>query len=181
MNGQLSVLLPTGTATLDRTAPPVIAPVIVDDQEELKRVAGFLTDEIDDGLVKVYQDANTITVRLAGAGMFPSGSDQVKPEFATALGRVADALNETTGPVILAGHADNIAPGRGGRFPNNMALSLARAEAVSAMIAPKVKDPTRLKPEGRSDREPIATNDTSAGRAENRRIEILLVRTGVQQ
>jgi type VI secretion system protein ImpK len=179
--GQLSVLTPGGTATLDRTAPPVIAVPQVDDEEELKRVSGFLTAEIEEGLVSVFQDANTITVRIKGAGMFPSGSPQVKPEFAEALGRVADALNSTKGPVIVAGHADNIAPSPGSRFPTNMALSLARAEAVSKMISEKVADPTRLKPEGRSDKEPIATNDTREGRAANRRIEILLVRTGVEQ
>jgi len=179
--GQLSVLTPGGVATLDRTAPPVVAPPVVDDQEELKRVAGFLTAEIEEGLVSVFQDANTITVRMKGAGMFPSGSPQVRPEFSVALGRVADALNSTKGPVIVAGHADNIAPGAGARFPTNMALSLARAESVSAMIAEKVDDAARLKPEGRSDKEPIASNDTREGRAENRRIEILLVRTGVEQ
>jgi len=179
--GQLSVLTPGAIATLDRTAPPVIATPVVNDQEELQRVAGFLTAEIEEGLVSVFQDANTITVRMKGAGMFPSGSPQVRPEFSVALGRVADALNSTKGPVIVAGHADNIAPGAGARFPTNMALSLARAESVSAMIAEKVDDAARLKPEGRSDKEPIASNDTREGRAENRRIEILLVRTGVEQ
>ena len=177
--GQLSVLLPTGVATLERTAPPV--PVVIDDEEELKRVAGFLTAEIEEGLVKVFQDINTITVRMAGAGMFASGSPKVKADFDVALGRVADALNATRGPVIVAGHADNIAPSAGSRFPTNMALSLARAESVSETIAAKLDDASRLKPEGRSDKEPIASNKTPEGRAENRRIEIVLVRTGVEQ
>jgi len=180
--GQMSALTPGGVATLDRTAPPVVAPPpTVDSEAELKRVAGFLTAEIEEGLVSVFQDANTITVRMKGAGMFPSGSPQVKGEFAGTLGRVADALNETSGPVIVAGHADNIAPSAGSRFPNNMALSLARAESVAKMIATKVKDPSRLKPEGRSDKQPIAPNDTREGRAANRRIEIVLVRIGVDQ
>ncbi|WP_226778935.1 type IVB secretion system protein IcmH/DotU [Oceaniglobus trochenteri] len=177
--GKISVLNPGGVATLDRTAPPVVPEPIVDDEEEMKRVAGFLTAEIEEGLVTVFQDANTITVRMKGAGMFPSGSPTVKPEFSTALGRVAEALNATTGPVIVAGHADNVPPSAGSRFPTNKALSLARAESVSKLIADRMEDASRLRPEGRAEKEPIASNDTREGRAENRRIEILLVRKGV--
>ncbi|WP_102107679.1 type IVB secretion system protein IcmH/DotU [Oceaniglobus roseus] len=176
--GEMAAIDRGGVATLERLSLPVPQPV--DDEEELKRVSGFLTQEIKDGLVSVFQDANTITVRMKGAGMFPSASDQVKDEFGVPLGRVADALNDTTGPVIIAGHSDNV-PLRSSRFANNMALSLARAESVKKMIEDKVKDPSRLKAEGRSDREPIADNKTKEGRALNRRIEFILVKTGVTQ
>jgi type VI secretion system protein ImpK len=54
--------------------------------------------------------------------------------------------------------------------------SLARAESVRKTIGPDMKDPSRLKAEGRSDKEPIASNKTREGRAVNRRIEIVLMR-----
>ena len=58
-----------------------------------------------------------------------------------------------------------------------MQLSLARAEMVRNTVAPVFADQAgRLKSEGRSDVEPIATNKTAEGRAKNRRIEIILVR-----
>jgi type VI secretion system protein ImpK len=60
------------------------------------------------------------------------------------------------------------------RFPSNWHLSQARAEAVALLIAPKLTDPARITPEGRSDQEPVAGNDTPEGRAANRRVEILL-------
>ena len=56
-----------------------------------------------------------------------------------------------------------------------MALSLARAKSVMSGMAQVFDDPDRLSAEGRAEKEPIADNGTKAGRAKNRRIEILLV------
>ena len=121
------------------------------------------------------QNASTSTVRLAGSGMFGSGSDRLQPAFAAPLAKVAQALNETEGPIIIMGHSDNI-PIRSSRFASNMHLSLARAESVMRTLAGEIDDSDRLKAEGRADKEPIAPNDTREGRAKNRRIEIVLVR-----
>ncbi|MFH5773314.1 type VI secretion system protein TssL, long form [Paracoccus sp. NGMCC 1.201697] len=162
---------------LARRAPPVAAAPVYD-EEQMKRIAGFLSAEIEEKLVTVFQDANTITIRMKGAGMFGSGSDVLKPEFKAPISRVAAALAETSGPVLIAGHSDS-QPIRSARFPSNMHLSLARAESVRKMLATQIADPARLTAEGRADREPIAPNDTAAGRAENRRIEIVLQREGV--
>lgn len=174
--GQLSVLNPGGIATLDRRAPPVepAKNLVKSTQPEL--VAGFLKAEIEDKLVTIFQDTNTITVRIAGNGMFGSGSDALKSNFKTPLSRVASALNATSGPVIIAGHSDSSPLGSTSRFKSNQALSLARAESVRKSIAANMKDPSRLQAEGRSDKEPIASNKTKAGRATNRRIEIVLMR-----
>jgi len=173
--GQLSALDPGGPAVLERKAPPVIAPPIVDDQAQLKRVSDFLQAEIDEKLVMVFQDANTITVRIAGSGMFGSGSDGLKKAFDVPLSRVASALNDTTGPVIVVGHSDS-QPISTARFPSNMHLSLARAESVRKTLAAQLTDPARLTAEGRADKEPVVPNDTAEGRATNRRIEIVLLR-----
>ncbi len=177
--GQLSVLNPSSIATLERRAPPVIIEPTIDDEAQLKRVSGFLKAEIDEGLVTVFQDANTITVRMNGKGMFGSASDSLQPAFQTPLARVANALNETKGPVIIVGHSDS-SPIRTARFKSNMQLSLARAESVQETIASQMKDPTRLQAEGRADQEPIASNKTVEGRATNRRIEVVLVREKLQ-
>jgi type VI secretion system protein ImpK len=167
-----------GVAELERRAPPVVAVPTVQSAAQVDRVSGILEAEIADGIVEVFQNANTITVRLTGAGMFRSGSSELQSAFDLPLSRVADALSETDGPVIVAGHSDNV-PIRSARFPNNLALSLARAESVLDVIAAKLTDPTRLKAEGRADKEPVMSNDTAEGRAANRRIEIVLVRKDV--
>ncbi len=176
LRGQLSVLGPGTPAVLRREAPPVVPPPPSD--VELKRVSGFLTEEIAEGLVTVFQDNNTITVRITGSGMFGSGSDSLKPAFEAPLDRVAAALDDTEGPVIVAGHSDS-SPISTARFKSNMALSLARAESVRAKLAGQLADGDRLRAEGRSDAEPIADNATPEGRAANRRIEIVLIRKDV--
>jgi type VI secretion system protein ImpK len=138
-------------------------------------VAEFLRPEIEEGLVTVIEKGNVVTVRIAGAGMFGSGSDQVKEEFLVKLQRVAEALNDSKGPIIVVGHSDNV-PIKSSRFPSNMHLSLARAESVMKVMAQGLTDTARMTAEGRADKEPIESNDTKEGRAKNRRIEVLLVK-----
>ena len=92
------------------------------------------------------------------------------------LQRIAEALSEVSGPVLITGHSDNI-PIRSVRYPSNWHLSQARAQGVLAVIANRVPG-NRLRSEGRADAEPVAPNDTPANRARNRRVEITLI-TGV--
>ena len=180
MIGQLSVIDSGQRATLLRRAPPPPPPPPAPTAEEqLKKVEGFLQEEIDDGVVEVFQKANTLVIRIAGSGMFGSGSDDLQARFEEPIARVARSLNEEPGPVIIVGHSDNV-PIRSSRFPSNMHLSLARAKSVMNGIARIFDDPNRLTAEGRADKEPIADNGTAEGRARNRRIEVVLVRESDQ-
>ena len=174
---QIAALDTGAIATLERRAPPVVVPDTPPaDDDAVRKVTAFLQAEIDEGLVEVLHDAATITVRIAGNGMFRSGSDTLVPAFEKPLSRVAEALKDTEGPLIIAGHSDSSPVGRTSRFKSNMELSLARAETVRKTIAGLFESGDRLRAEGRSDREPIASNDTAEGRATNRRIEIVLVK-----
>ncbi|MBC2836449.1 type VI secretion system protein TssL, long form [Paragemmobacter straminiformis] len=173
---QLAVYETQPLPTFLRQAPPPPDPKpTVADVKMLDGLQTFLQPEVDAGRVTLLQDTSTITIRIAGAGMFGSGSDALKPEFDELLTRVADALNSVTGPVLIAGHSDSDKI-RTSRFPSNMHLSLARAEAVQKFLAAKLTDPARLTAEGRADKEPIADNATREGKAANRRIEIVLRR-----
>lgn len=172
--GQLSALESTVVPELQRRAPPPPPPPPQPESESVK-VAEFLKPEIEEGLVTVIEKGNVVTVRIAGAGMFGSGSDQVKDEFLPKLARVATALNDSKGPIIVVGHSDNV-PIKSSRFPSNMHLSLARAESVMKVMALGLTDTARMTAEGRADKEPIEPNDTKEGRAKNRRIEVLLVK-----
>ena len=173
--GQLTIVDSGPRPELERRAPPPPPPPLAPTTEEqVAKVAGFLEPEIKEGIVQVFQKGNTLIIRLAGSGMFGSGSDQLSKAFRNPVNRVAEALNDEKGKIIVAGHSDNV-PIRSSRFPSNMALSLARAKSVMAGMARVMTDPDRLSAEGRADKEPIADNSTRAGRAKNRRIEILLV------
>ncbi len=170
--GQLSVIDNGPVAELQRRAPP--PPPTPPDEVRLKKVVSFLQKEIDEGIVNVFQKGNTLVIRIAGSNMFGSGSDQLTDKFVEPIARVANALNDEVGPVIITGHSDNI-PIKSSRFPSNMHLSLARAKSVMSSLTNTIKDPKRLSAEGRAEKEPIADNSTRDGRAENRRIEVLLV------
>jgi type VI secretion system protein ImpK len=92
------------------------------------------------------------------------------------MGRIAEALAKISGAVLVTGHTDNV-PLRTARFPSNWHLSEERARSVRDLLVARGVQPERIKAEGRADGEPIASNDTPANRALNRRVEITLLTT----
>jgi type VI secretion system protein ImpK len=178
VRAQILALNLSGPAELARPAPPPPPPPPAPQQvADLDRIRTFLAPEIAQSLVSVESAGNTVTVRINGQGMFGSGSDVLRDDIRPLIERVALALNDEPGRIIVAGHSDNI-PINTARFPSNLALSLARAEAVMEKISASLADPGRITAEGRADREPIASNDTPEGRAQNRRIDVILIKAG---
>ena len=78
-------------------------------------------------------------------------------------------------PIAVEGNTDNV-PIKGGAFPSNWELSTARASGVVRFLISGGVDPERLSAIGYADLRPIASNETAAGRALNRRVEIVLQR-----
>jgi type VI secretion system protein ImpK len=176
LRGQLSVLDVGGTVTLARAAPPPPPPPpTVEEIQDIVEIETFLASEIAQGLVTVLNDGNVITVRITGTGMFGSGSDTLEISAIALVDRVAAAMNDENGRIFVVGHSDNI-PINTARFPSNLFLSLARATSVMNQIAQGLDNPDRVAAEGRADDEPIAPNDSPEGRAQNRRIEVILVK-----
>ncbi len=173
--GEISALPPTGKVDLARAAPTPPPPPPKLDTSQFDRIRQFLAPEIAEGLVSVFEDTVSITVRIHGKGMFPSGRDQVNDSHLRTLQRIAEAIEAEPGNVIVAGHSDNV-PIRSARFPSNWHLSLARAESVMNLMLTKITDRSRFAAEGRAENEPIAGNDTAQGRAQNRRIEVILLK-----
>jgi len=87
------------------------------------------------------------------------------------LDKIAKALEAIPGRIIVSGHTDNIAI-RTPRFPSNWHLSLARASAVVKYMDNVGELTGRMLPEGRGENEPVADNETTEGRAKNRRVVI---------
>ena len=125
------------------------------------------------GLVSVREDAQTIGVRIAGDGMFPSGRADVLDEVKPLLARIGQALNDQPGDILVTGHTDS-QPIRSLKFPSNWDLSLARAKAAAALIGGPMTEPARLTSEGKNSSQPVASNDTAQGRKLNRRIELVI-------
>ena len=89
---------------------------------------------------------------------------------------LAEVLNSEPGPIKVIGHTDNIPLSGRGRFKDNYELSVARAQSVADRLQGALTVPTRVFVEGKGDLEPIADNSARDGRAQNRRVEIMIQR-----
>ena len=100
--------------------------------------------------------------------IFETGKSALKPESFTVLDIVAQSLNANPDIRIeIAGYTDNT-----GSSATNIRLSQARADAVRAYLADKAVAPGRMVSKGYGAVNPIATNTTALGRAQNRRVEL---------
>jgi outer membrane protein OmpA-like peptidoglycan-associated protein len=101
--------------------------------------------------------------------LFDSSSDVLKPGADDALNRVAQFLQkQPTMSVRIEGHTDSL-----GSDSYNDALSERRAQAVANALESRGVSSSQLRAVGRGKQLPIATNETSAGRQQNRRVEII--------
>ncbi len=163
----------TALQAIDTTAAAPVAAPPPPAEPPAPRLAGLLKADIDSGAVQVRDEADRSVVTLRGDGLFDPGSADVAAAAVPLFARIANALQQVPGPVLIAGHTDN-QPIRSLRFPSNWHLSKERAASVRALIAASVPAP-RLTAEGRADSEPLADNATVEGRARNRRVEITLL------
>ena len=147
-------------------------PVVTARPAPQPRLAPFLGEEIQRGLVAADDRPDRSIVTILGGGLFKAGEAAVSGESQWLLARIGEALAKVPGQVEVIGHTDNT-PIRTLRFPSNWELSKARAESVARLLATRVAG-GRITFDGRGDAEPLESNDTPQGRARNRRVEITL-------
>ncbi|UXA53269.1 type IVB secretion system protein IcmH/DotU [Xanthomonas prunicola] len=159
---------------LERVALPL--PAAATRPATTSALAPLLAAEQRAGLLSVQTDGDgRTTVRLASEAMFSSGSAELDADQIRLLERVAGALEQVPGRVVVVGHTDD-QPVRSLRFKDNFALSARRAESVGAVLAAGLRDPHRVQASGAGDSQPIALPPHLPGnRARNRRVEILLI------
>ena len=141
------------------------------DAEMLRRL---LRAEIEAGQIDVESEGRTIVIRIREKGSFPSGSAQLDIGFLAVLDKTGYALNEIKGRIFIEGHTDNV-PINTARYGSNWDLSAARSVAVAERLldGPKM-DPIRLTISGHADTRPQAPNQSWEGRAQNRRVEVIV-------
>jgi outer membrane protein OmpA-like peptidoglycan-associated protein len=120
--------------------------------------------------IEVQRDGEDINLRLPDGVSFDFNSSTVKPQFRPALDQVAQTLAAYPSTFVdISGHTDAI-----GSAEANQRLSEQRAIAVADYLSYKGVNPKRIATRGYGKQFPVATNETEAGRSQNRRVEIKL-------
>lgn len=130
-------------------------------RDALQKIAGVKAEEQDRGLV----------LTLSGGILFPFGKSTLLPNSQKALTKVAELLRDDQRNIHVTGHTDSI-----GSEETNMKLSEERAASVKKFLVAHGVPGTRIETDGMGKDAPIADNSTPEGRANNRRVEIVLER-----
>ena len=137
-----------------------------------------LRHELQNGECSVVdQTANQIVIRLCDRITFDSGQAIVRDQFKPLAAKISAILDKEPGRIRVVGHSDNT-PIKTVQFPSNWHLSMERAKAVAALLKQGLTDPNRIDVDGKGSDVPIASNATPEGRAKNRRVEVMIGRTG---
>jgi type VI secretion system protein ImpK len=138
------------------------------------RLAQFLQSEIKAELVAVRDEVDRSIIVVRGDGLFAPASAALTQEREALMNRIAAALGQVPGSVLVTGHTDNV-PIRTARFPSNFHLSEERARTVRDILVRDGVSADRVRADGRADGEPVVDNSTPTNRALNRRVEIALI------
>lgn len=130
------------------------------------------------GIGSVKQESRGTVITLSGAVIFASGKSELLPGARAKLDQVATALmqGDPKSKIVVEGHTDSR-----GSAALNQDLSTRRAETVRNYLVSKGVPAERISSEGFGATHPIADNDTAEGRANNRRVEIVVGADTLQQ
>jgi chemotaxis protein MotB len=167
-------------------AHPISTPTIpsepLDSLPEDPNLAGLQTElkdalqsEIEEHKIDLHREADGLVVSLREFGFFDSGSPALKPSALPTLDRIASILAARTCRLRIEGHTDNV-PIHTRHMASNWELSTARStELVRLLMLRYSFPPQRLSAAGFAEYHPIASNHTAQGRAQNRRVDIVIL------
>jgi chemotaxis protein MotB len=134
-----------------------------------------LARQIASRSVSIQMGRDGLVISLREAGFFDSGSAIPKPETLPTLRQIAVSLGRTPYDVRIEGHTDNI-PIHTAEFDSNWELSSARATRIARLFLDlKAIPPERISAAGYAEFHPVAGNDTAEGRAQNRRVDLVVL------
>lgn len=170
--GNLDKGLPTLTDRLETRIPVVIPEEEPPPGPPPLTLRILLADEIAANKLEVVDRPQGQVVIIRGDDLFASGSSSVRSQYIPLLKRIAEALAQLPGAVLVTGHSDSV-PIKTLRFPSNWHLSQARAENVRDLLVQVAGNPSRFTAEGRADTELRVPDKPKDAR--NRRVEVMLM------
>lgn len=147
-------------------------------QSTYDELVNKMETEIARGEITISELQGKLTVNMVEKILFPSGSATIKTEGLKVLGRVGDVVKQVEDKDIqVEGHTDDvpISSRLKEKFPSNWELSTARAATVVRFLRDLGIPGEKLSAVGYGPFQPVASNEDNAGRAQNRRIQIVLV------
>ena len=124
--------------------------------------------------VRVQRIGDTIKLIMPGNITFATNSSSLQPSFTDVLNSVVQVVKEYDKTLLqINGYTDST-----GSFEHNQKLSEDRANSVARFFLNSGVAADRVRTAGMGPRDPIASNDSAAGRAQNRRVELSLIPTG---
>lgn len=139
--------------------------------QQLENIKNQVGNDVD-----VLVNGKWIQIRVGASLLFASGKADALPSFKPIAEKIAHAIDKEPGPIKVVGHTDNLRLSPLNPYKDNQQLSEARAQAVAQLLGPMLSDASRITTEGRGPSEPIADNGNEAGRRQNRRVEVLILR-----
>ncbi len=155
----------------------VLAPARVqDDLDRIRReLTQTLSNQVAGHTVSIQMGRDGLVISLREAGFFASGSAIPRPETLPTLRQIAASLTSSPYEIRIEGHTDNVpihTPG----FDSNWELSAARATRIARLfVDQRLISPDRISAAGYAEFHPVASNDTPEGRAENRRVDLVVL------
>lgn len=138
-----------------------------------------LANLLEQGLAKIEQDENWLTIELNSGLLFASGSATATSSAQTLLAEITRIINPVSNFIRVRGYTDNL-PINNELFSSNWELSVSRATSVLRILERAGTAPQRLAIEGFGQYYPFVPNDTEQGRAANRKVVIAISRYGYQ-
>lgn len=147
--------------------------------DELTQISDLVTEKftqlINDQMIQVSSNELWLQIELKDSILFSSGSADTSDQAQKIFDEIAGILKNYSNPVQVEGFTDNI-PIKSMKYPTNWELSTARASAIVKYLASKGVAPERLSAVGYGEYQPVAANDTDQGRAQNRRVAIMIAK-----
>lgn len=141
-----------------------------------KQLEGKLSGQIARDEISLRMKDGGLVIILSDTILFDSGKAEIKTSAYSVLDKIAALIKKEVPDkdIGVAGHTDNV-PIKLSGWKSNWELSTARATNVLHYLVKKGVSPERLSATGYGEHRPIDTNATAAGRAKNRRVEIMIL------
>ncbi|MEE4283357.1 MAG: flagellar motor protein MotB [Pseudomonadales bacterium] len=151
-----------------------IQDLVGETEQEAIDLATALSKEIAAGVLEIETSGRRIILRIKEHGSFPSGTADLSANFKPVLKIIRQQLRDMDGRIIVEGHTDDD-PINTPRFRSNWALSSARAVSVAhGLFEDPELDQERFTITGFADTKPLVSNTNAAGKARNRRVEVVI-------